>query len=70
MKLDWIYLSDSEMSIDKYTLVKNDRSRYGCGVAMYIRNSISFNVRNDLQDEELEFLCAEISKPKVKSFLI
>ena len=37
---------------------------------MYIRNSICFNVRTDLQDEDLKFLCAEISKPKVKPFLI
>ena len=65
-------ICDSEMSIDKYTLVTNDRSRHGGGVAtcMYIRNSICFNVRTDLQDEALEFLCAEISKPKVKPFLI
>ena len=63
-------ICDSEMSIDKYTLVRNDRSRHGGGVAMYIRNSICFNVRTDLQDEALEFLCVEISKPKVKSFLI
>jgi len=63
-------ICDSEMSIDKYTLVRNDRSRHGGGVAMYIRNSICFKVRTDLQDEALEFLCVEISKPKVKPFLI
>ena len=37
---------------------------------MYIRNSINFNLRNDLHDEALEFLRVEISKPKVKPFLI
>ena len=63
-------ISNSEISIDKYTLVRNDRTRHGGGVAMYIRNSINFNVRNDLHDEALEFLCVEISKPKVKPFLI
>ena len=62
--------SNSEISIDKYTLVRNDRTRHGGGVAMYIRNSINFNLRNDLHDEALEFLCVEISKPKVKPFLI
>ena len=35
---------------------------------MYIRNSINFNLRNDIHDEALEFLCVEISKPKVKPF--
>ena len=63
-------ISNSEISIDKYTLVRNDRTRHGGGVAMYIRNSINFNLRNDLHDEALEFLCVEISKPKVKPFLI
>ena len=37
---------------------------------MYIRNSINFNLRNYLHDEALEFLCVEISKLKVKPFLI
>ena len=37
---------------------------------MYIRNSINFNLRNDLHDEALEFLCVEISISKVKPFLI
>ena len=63
-------ISNSEISIDKYTLVRNDRTRHGGGVAMYIGNSINFNLRNDLHDEALEFLCVEISKPKVKPFLI
>ena len=39
-------------------------------VAAYIRNSICFNLRTDLQDKAFEFLCVEISKPKVKPFLI
>ncbi len=50
--------------------IRNDRTRHGGGVAMYIRNSINFNLRNGLHDEALEFLCVEISKPKVKPFLI
>ena len=61
-------ICDSEMLIDKYTFVRNDRSQYVGSVAMYICNSISFNVRNYLHDEALKFLCVEISKPKVKPF--
>ncbi|CAB4032681.1 RNA-directed DNA polymerase from transposon BS, partial [Paramuricea clavata] len=55
-------ISNSEISIDKYTLVRNDRTRHGGGVAMYIRNSINFNLRNDLHDEALEFLCVILDK--------
>ena len=53
-------ISNSEISIDKYTLVRIDRTRHGGGVPMYIRNSINFNLRNDLFFEGLEFLCFEI----------
>ncbi len=63
-------ISDSEISIDKYDIVRRDRSRQGGGVAMYIRSSIGHTIRNDIKDEDLEFLCVQISKPKVKPFLV
>ena len=37
---------------------------------MYIRSSIGHTIRNDIKDEDLEFLCVQISKPKVKPFLV
>ena len=64
------------MSTDKYVYlsqeltVDHDHDMDPVHVAMYIRNSISFNVRNDLHDKALKFLCVEIGKPKVKPFLI
>ncbi len=38
-------ISDSEISIDKYAIVRRDRSRQGGGVAMYIRSSIGHTIR-------------------------
>ncbi len=63
-------ISDSEISIDKYDIVRRDQSRQGGGVAVYIRSSIGHTIRNDIKDEDLEFLCVQISKPKVKPFLV
>ena len=35
---------DTEISIPNYSIVRLDRNRHGGGVAMYIRNSLSYNV--------------------------
>ncbi len=60
-------ISDSENSIDKYDIVRRDRSRQGGGVAMYIRSSIGHTVSKssrflslpgtDLQT--LQFICSK-----------
>ena len=63
-------IDDSEIAISNYTLTRRDRSRHGGGVAIYIRNPIQFKIRNDLKDDDLELLCIEINKPKMKPFLI
>ena len=63
-------ISDSEIAIDSYFVVRCDRSRNGGGVDLYIRNTINAKVRSDLSDNDLEFLCVEINKPKTKPFLI
>ena len=49
-KLDKTVL-DGEINIDGYELVRSDRNRHGGGVACYIRNDISFNVRGDFSNE-------------------
>ena len=35
---------DMKISIPNYSIVRLDRNRHGGGVAMYIRNSVSYNV--------------------------
>ena len=62
--------SDSEITIEGYTAVRRDRARNGGGVALYIRNTTDFQVRNNLSDNNIEFLCVEIKKPKSKHFLL
>jgi len=35
-------ISDTEIYIPNYSFVRLDRNRHGGGVAMYIRNSVSY----------------------------
>ena len=58
------------ISIDGYTWIAKNRNRSGGGVGFYIRNSINFEVRQDLNNNEIESLTIEILKPKMKPFLI
>ena len=63
-------VSNQEIKINGYDIVRKDRNRHGGGVAIYIRTSINFIIRDDLTDDNLETITLEISKPKAKPFLI
>ena len=63
-------ISDQEVGIDGYDLVRKDRKRTGGGVAVYIRNSINYKIRQDVMPDNLELVTVEIIKPKVKPFLL
>ena len=58
------------VGIDGYCLERNDRCKTGGGVALYIRNSINYVVREDIVPNNLEMVAIEISKPKTKPFII
>ena len=51
-------------------IIRNDRSRNGGGVAVYIKNNIPYSIRKDLISDHLEAICIEIKKPKSKPFLV
>ena len=59
-----------EIKLNGYEIVRKDRNRHGGGLAIYIRNSINYIIRDDLFEENLETITIEISKPKSKPFLI
>ena len=65
-----ISISNHEIKINGYDIVRKDRNRHGGGVAIYIRNTINYSIRDDLTDENLETITLEITKPKSKPFLI
>ena len=62
---------DGLVLVTGYHIERNDR-KYNCGggVALYIRNNINYVVRKDIVPPNLEIQAVEISKPKVKPFVI
>jgi hypothetical protein len=56
-------ISDNQMYIDGYDIIRKDRSRSGGGVCMYLRSSINYRIRHDLVPKNLEAVCIEIIKP-------
>lgn len=63
-------IANHEVKINGYDIVRKDRNRHGGGVAIYIRNSINYKVRDELMQDNLETITVEICKPKSKPFLI
>ena len=61
---------DCEVEIPGYDIVRLDRNRSGGGVAIFIRENISYIIRQDLVIDALELLCIEVRKQKSKPFLI
>ena len=63
-------ISNNELQITGYCLIRNDRSRRGGGVAIYIRDSISHNICLDLNNTELEVIWCKINPKHKASFLL
>ena len=59
-----------EVGINGYEIVRKDRNRNGGGVAIYLRNSINYKIKEELMSCDLEIITVEIFKPKSKSFLV
>ena len=53
-------INDSEVHIPRYEIVRRDRNRNGRAVCFYIKTSINYLVRNDLNMNNLENLGLEI----------
>ena len=63
-------ITDGEIHIPGYVLIRKDRNRQGGGVALYIKENISFSDRHDLAPARLEIICVEINLPYNRSFLV
>lgn len=63
-------ISDSEIEIQNYTIIRKDRNRKGGGVCGYIRSDICFNVRTDLDNAHIEAVWLDILLPKTKPLLV
>ena len=63
-------VTDHEIIIPNYTVIRKDRNREGGGVCMYIRTDLAFNQRNDISDDQLEMLWIELLLPHTRHILI
>ena len=63
-------VAEYEVHINGYDIIRKDRNRNSGGVAIYIRNVINYRERYDLNENNLEAIALEISKPKSKPFLV
>ena len=62
-------VSDSEISITGYNIVRSDRNRHGGGVMCYIKDTICFNRRENFSDE-IENVFVDLLFPDTKPILI
>ena len=63
-------IMEGEVNICGYDIVPPDRKRGGGGVCFFVKNSINFSTRHDLNVDDLENLCVEIQNPRSKPFLV
>ena len=63
-------ITDSEISIPSYSIVRKDRDRHGGGVCLYIKSNLPYNCRPDLDREDLEMIWVELLLNKTKPILI
>ncbi len=63
-------ISDSELYINNYSIVRFDRNRFGGGVALHIKNIIPYSERKDLVPDKLEMVCIEITRQHSRPLLI
>jgi hypothetical protein len=57
-------VSNRGIKTNGYDIARKDRNRHGGWVAIYIRTSINFIIRDDITDDNLETVALEISKAK------
>ena len=62
-------VTNAEVNINGYNIIRNDRNRTGGGVACYIKNDLCFNIKN-IFSNSIEHVFFEILIPKVKPIAI
>ena len=63
-------ISNGEVSIPGCILERNDPNRDGGGVALYIRNTITYELLDDYDDDRLEWLGIKVNKFMTKPFIV
>ena len=66
-------IHDSDVYIPGFEIVGKDRrvnGRKGGGVCIYLRTNLNYRIRDDLNNDDLECLIVEISKPRSSAFVV
>ena len=62
-------IHDSDIEISNYNIICKDRDKFGSGIVMYIRESLNYKLRDDL-DFDIESISVEIKVGNFRSFLV
>ena len=62
-------VSDDEIALEGYTVIRNDRNTSGGGVALFVHSDVLFIKRSDLSCE-LESLSIELKIQNIINFII
>ncbi|PIK33157.1 hypothetical protein BSL78_30028 [Apostichopus japonicus] len=63
-------VTNCEIEIPGFSVIRNDRNRHGGGVCIYVRSSLAFNPRPDLHEPNIEAVWVEILLPMSKPIII
>ena len=63
-------ITNREIEIPGFSVIRNDRKRDGGGVCIYVHSSLAFNTRSDLLESNLEAVWVEIMLPKSKPLIV
>jgi len=63
-------VTDAEIHIQNFSVIRKDRLRHGGGVCGYIRDGHAFNPKSDLNSDDAEFLFIELLLPRNKLIYI
>ena len=63
-------ICDSSLEIANYDIIRNDRNRFGGGVALYVNKNLSYKVITDLMVDKLESVSVQIKNGSFKPFIV
>ena len=63
-------VTSNEVNIPGYSIERKDRNRQGGGVCIYVRDNLSYNIRNDIDHENIEGIWIDLLLPKTRPILI
>ena len=61
---------DNEIYLPGFGVVREDRSRRGGHVCIYLRSNINYQIPDDLCDDQLECAVIEIIRPYSRPFIV